>query len=69
MTKIELEEETQDTINKFREVLELFEALSNSADDASHYGLIIVDKETYNTMLDFVTNHCGCDDLPLVWNK
>lgn len=50
-----------------KELLLMVEALLDSADSAGCDGLVVVDKDAYELLLDFFVNYCGEDDLPEVW--
>jgi len=50
---------------KFRRVLTLIEVLESTADSTGcSEDLTVVSAEALGTLSDFVTNHCGEDELP-----
>ena len=53
---------------KFRRVLELVDTLERSADQTGcSEDLIVVSAQALNSLVDFVVNFCGEDELPEVW--
>jgi hypothetical protein len=51
--------------DKFLRVIELVQALEQSADNTGcTYDLTIVSSEALNTLVDFIVNHCDETELP-----
>lgn len=50
-----------------KELLPLVEALLDSADSEGCDGLVVIDRDAHDLLLDFFINYCGEDDLPEVW--